>query len=107
YKLFHANACPLTNQWAADLIGRRRMNLRSCSVNHPPYQMFQLWKEEPGFSTSLSEAFEYPVMPHVFSSALRKGGPPHMETDAILFGGGRRWHGSDETYLSVTFKQGF
>lgn len=107
YKLFHANACPITAQWAADLIGRRRMRLRSSSVNHAPYQMLQLIREEPGFTTSLSEAFEYPVLPHVFSTGLRKGGPPHMETDAILFGGGRRWFASNESYLKVTLQQGF
>ena len=74
---------------------------------YPPYRTFELFREEPGFTSSLNEAFEYPVMPHLFSTGLRKGGPPHMETDAILFALSRRWRGSNESYLKITLKQVF
>ncbi len=104
-KIFHANSCPMTNQWAADLIGRRRMWLSSSSVNHAPYRMLEIFPEEPGFTTSNSEAFEYAVLPHEFTSLLRAG-PPRMKTEAIVFSSGRVWHGSNETYLKVVFDQG-
>ena len=104
-KIFHANSCPMTNQWAADLIGRRRMWLQSSSVNHAPYRMLELFPEEPGFTTSNSEAFEYAVLPHVFTSLLRAG-PPFMKTEAIVFSSGRVWRGSNDTFLKVVFEQG-
>ncbi len=105
YKIFHANADPITNTWAAEAIGRRRMRLRGNTVNHAPYRMMEIFRQESGFSTSTSEAFEFPVMPHVFHSLLR-GGPPRMQTEAIVFGSGRIWNGSGETYLKVLFNQG-
>lgn len=104
YKFFHSNSCPTTNTWASELIGRRRMRMRSSSINHPPHSPLEFYRDEPGFSSSTSESFEYTVMPHVFTS-LKKGGKPHMQTEAILFGGGRKWHGSNESFLKVTFDQ--
>lgn len=103
-KIFHSNACPLTNQWAADLIGRRRLQMHSSSVQHPNHRMLASLEQPASVTSSVSESFEYAVMPHEFAE-LRKGGKPHMETDTIVFAGGRHWVASDESYLRVTFKQ--
>ncbi|MDA7980920.1 MAG: TraM recognition domain-containing protein [Pirellulales bacterium] len=105
-KVFHSNACPITNQWASELIGRRRTRLFSSSMNLEPRNPFSLFEPEQKYTTGMNESFEYAVMPHHFTR-LQKGGPPHMQTEAILFGGGRRWHGSGETYIKTTFNQGF
>ncbi len=106
YKIMHANSCPVTNQWCSELIGRRRMLMRSSSVNHPAQPRFQFFPEEPAFTTSVNETFEYVVMPNEFTS-LQRGGPPHMVTEAIIFGGGRVWKSSGDTYVRTSFKQGF
>ncbi len=103
-KVFHSNACPLTNQWAADLIGRRRQHMRSSSIQHPDHRVLSMLEQPASVTSGISESFEYAVMPHEFA-ALKKGGLPHLETETIVFAGGRHWFASDESYLRVTFKQ--
>lgn len=105
-KIFHANADHISNTWAAEVIGRRMLRTRSCSLNHAPYRAFEIFPEQPGFTTTSAETVEYAVMPHVFTSLLR-GGPPKLQTEAILFGSGRVWKTTNETYLKVVFNQGF
>lgn len=104
-KIFHQNSDAPSNSYASDLFGRRRIRLRSSSVSHPELPS-RRWIEEGGeMSTSISEAFEPILEPHVFTS-LKKGGLPDLETQAIVFSGGRKWHASGDTYLKVSFKQG-
>lgn len=105
-KIFHSNACPIMNSWAAELIGRRRTRMFSASMNHEPIRNLRLLEPEPGFTSSANETFEFAVMPHEFS-LLAKGGPPRMQSEAIVYGGGRRWHSSGDTYLRTFFNQGF
>jgi hypothetical protein len=105
-KIFHANACPITNQWAAELIGRRKTRMRTSSISHGPERLIDWFDEEYTISNGLNESYEYPIMPHVFTK-LKKGGPPDLITEAIAFVGGRCWNASGETYCQVTFKQGY
>lgn len=105
YKIFHANGDPITNNWAAELIGRRFLRTRSLSVHHQPYQLLQLIREEPAVTMSSNESVEYAVLPHVFTSLMRGGS--HLKTEALVFGSGRRWKSTNETYLKVVFNQGF
>lgn len=106
YKIFHANGDSVTNTWAAESIGKRVLLTRGVSVQHPPHRLFQLIAEEPGFSTSTNESIEYVVMPHVFT-ALKRGGPPHMKTDIVVFASGRTWKSTGESFLFTSLKQGF
>jgi hypothetical protein len=105
-KIFHSNSDPVTNQWAANLLGRRKQRFMSISVNHPPVDPLPLFYQSPQFSTGLSEAFEHAVQPHEFAR-IPKGGPANgMQAGAIVFQGGRVWS-SGETYLFTSVKQGF
>lgn len=105
-KIFHQNSDAPTNQYASDLFGRRKVRMRSSSTSHPERQSEQ-WLERGGeFTTGCSEAFEPILEPHIFTS-LRKGGPPSLLTEAIVFSGGRKWYSSRDTFLRVNFKQGF
>lgn len=105
-KFWHANGDQISNIWAAEVIGRRMLRTRSCSLNHAPYRAFEIFPEQPGFTTTSAETVEYAVMPHVFTSLLR-GGPPKLQTEAIVFGSGRVWKTTNETYMKVVFNQGF
>lgn len=105
-KIFHANGDPVTNNWAADLIGRRRIRMRSVSLVHEPTMNFSLFRPPPQVTSSSSESFEFIVPPHTFamlqqpSSTLRKA-------EAIVFQAGRRFASTGEPYCQTYFEQGY
>jgi hypothetical protein len=105
-KILHQNADAVTNEWAATLIGRRRLLLRSSSTSHGTFSTFFPRDSIPQMSFSRSEAIEFIVQPHQFAS-LRKGGMPHRFAEAIVFQGGRRWAASRDSFLRVHIEQGF
>ena len=105
-KIFHSNACPESNQWASDLIGVRKSKAKSVSVNHAPERMLNLFEPDAGITSGFNDTFEPAILPHQFTSLL-KGGPPHMISEAIVFAGGRKWQATGETFLKVSFDQGF
>ncbi len=104
-KCFMSNADPLTNEWAQNLIGRRKIRLRSTSISHDPSPSL-FFGGQSQVSSSSSEAFEYIVPSHTFTQ-LQKAGPPNMQAEAILFQGGRRWKSTGEPYCRVFINQGF
>ncbi len=105
-KIFCQNSCPVTNQWASDLIGRKRIWLSSSNVSSPRQNFLEIFPmDEEQISIGSSETFEYTLQPNEFTR-LTKGGK-HGYCDAIVFQGGRNWRGSKENFARVTFKQGF
>jgi hypothetical protein len=103
-KVFHANSDRETNQFAADLVGRRLQVLRnsgegsSLSLGARPSMGSSL-------SRGRSEAMDYEVQPMEFST-LRKGGPENAyAADALVFQNGRLWSGSGRTWQKVSFFQ--
>lgn len=105
-KIFHANSCPLTGQWAADLIGKRRTRMRSSSVSHPKPNYKVFFQDQPQVSSSSSESFEYAIPPHFFSM-LRKAGAAHKRAEAIVVQAGRQFKATGESYCRVYFEQGY
>lgn len=81
-KLFHANGDPVTNDWAERLFGRL---LRSRTG-------FQNTRGEPdahgrpdySFGTSSHQAWE-PRIPAIEFTQLKKGGPPELVAEALLW----------------------
>jgi type IV secretory pathway TraG/TraD family ATPase VirD4 len=105
-KIFCQNSCPVTNQWASDLIGRKRIWLNNSNVSSPRQNHWEfLQMEDEQVSTGSSETFEYTLQPNEFTR-LRKGGK-HGFCEAIVFQGGRNWYGSNENFAKVSFSQGF
>jgi TraM recognition site of TraD and TraG len=101
-KVFHANSDRETNQFAADLVGRRLQFLRSVGSS------LSLGCQ-PGAGSSLSrgrsESMDYEIQPMEFSS-LRKGGPENAYTsDALVFQNGRLWASTDRAWQKVAFRQ--
>ncbi len=105
-KIFHANSCPITAQWASDLIGKRKIRLRSSSINHPTSNGSLFFPELPQVTSSSAETFEYIVHPYEFSM-LRKAGMPHRSAEAIVYQSGRRWRSTGESFCRIDFPQGF
>jgi hypothetical protein len=103
-KILHANSDRDTNQWAADLVGRRVGTLRSLGAGSS-----LSWGAQPslGLSGSLgrNESMDYEIQPMEFAT-LRKGGPELGHTvEALVFQNGRRWAATGRTWQKVAFSQ--
>lgn len=92
---------PVTNQWAADMIGKDRQLLMNFGDS-----------QSSGFGTSpsrnlsngINETIDYDCPPREFQR-LRTGGARHnCWVDAIVYGGGRMWS-NGKTWVKTSFKQ--
>ncbi len=95
-KIWHANSDPMTNENAAETIGKswqtRQTSGESYGADH-----FNL-------SSGKNESFDYDVPPQTFTK-LRKGGSANDHAvEAIVFQNGRIWK-NNKTHLLVGFKQ--
>lgn len=109
-KFFHAQADPVTNEWAAKLIGRRRQVMANGSSSSPAADR---WSAMLGFvpghgnastSAGFSETYEFDVQPHEFSK-LRTGGERNgWRVDGILFQNGKTFD-NRRTWRPVIFNQ--
>jgi hypothetical protein len=105
-KIFHANGDAVTNEWAANMIGRSRQFFVNASSTRQTDLASALFGVGGGQSTGgVSEVMEYEVSPQRFTT-LRKGGRANSGlVDGIVFQGGRRFKATGRTWLPVTFEQ--
>jgi hypothetical protein len=103
-KIFHANSDRETNQFAAELVGRRLQLLRSSGTG----SSLTLGVQPSAASSSSrgrSESMDLEIQPTEFSM-LRKGGPENAHTsDALVFQNGRLWAETGRTWQKVAFRQ--
>ena len=103
-KIFHANGDPVTNQWAADVIGKSWQHRTTTNTGRSENQ----GQQNPHQNTtgaSTSEAYDYDVPPTEFTR-LRKGGEPHgFIVDGYMFQSGRRWTATGKGHRRVAFRQ--
>lgn len=107
-KIFHANGDPVTNEWAASLIGRTRQFFVNASNSYEPSAR-PAWllgmRPNPSQNAGVSESIDFELQPSAFT-ALRRGGHAHGGlVDSIVFQGGRRFAATGRTWLPVTFRQ--
>ena len=93
-KVFHANAEPTTNQWAADLIARTAQHKASFTRSE---------LEEGRGGITFSEAMDYKLQPEVFTR-LAQGGSAGV-VRGYWFQSGRAFAPHGETFIPVEFKQ--
>lgn len=110
-KILHANGDPVTNEWAAGLIGRTRQFFANGNTTHSGDDRWSAvlgidWLGHNGStSAGFSESFEFEVQPREFTR-LRTGGPANdWCVDAIVFQNGRVFKQSGRSWLPVTFRQ--
>jgi type IV secretory pathway TraG/TraD family ATPase VirD4 len=108
-KIFCSNGDPVTNDWAASIVGRSRQFLTnsSCSYQAMEHPLARLagYRGPASTNTGLSETIDFEVQPRAFTT-LRKGGPSNgWLVDSVVFQGGRRFHASGKTWLKVAFAQ--
>ena len=95
-KIWHANSDPMTNENAADVIGKSWQTHKSSAES--------FGAESFNMSDSKSESFDYDVPPQAFTK-LKKGGNANLRiVEAIVFQNGRIWS-NDKTHLYAQFKQ--
>jgi len=95
-KIWHANSDPMTNEQAAETIGKSWQTRQSSGQSYGA--------DNYNLSEGKSESFDYDVPPQFFTK-LRKGGRLNNKTvDAIIFQNGRMWK-NKKTYLFTQFKQ--
>lgn len=104
-KIIHANTDPVTNEWAAGLLGRCRRFFLNAGTSRPaPTGWWSSARDDHSqHSGGVSEQMDYEMQPAEFAM-LRTGGPAHGGiVDAVvhcprLFG--------DRAWKRVTFRQG-
>jgi hypothetical protein len=104
-KIFHAQACQRTNQWAADLIAKSwQPRVQVGTGGAPSQDAYALRRnlQQQTSNASVADVFEYTVPPAEFTT-LRMPGPERV-SEAIVVQAGRRWsHGGNA--LRVLFPQ--
>lgn len=98
-KLFHANACPLTNEYAERLFGSEMQATGTMSVG-------------AGGVTGGYQRTMLPILPAIKFTTPRKGGDLNDKiVEAYVFQAGKLWKGSDGTHkknwLLASFKQDY
>jgi hypothetical protein len=103
-KIFHANSDRETNQFAADLVGKRLNLLRSSGIGSS-LSLGGHQSMGASLNRGRSESIDYEIQPKELS-ALRKGGAENAyASDALVFQNGRLWAGSGRTWQKVAFRQ--
>src|SRR5262249_40304922 len=107
-KIFHANADPITNEWASTLIGRTRQFLVNASQNSQAQDGFASmcgWGQIPQTNAGVTETIQFEVEPSVFTK-LRTGGPTNKYlVEGLIFQNGHRFASSHHTWTRITFNQ--
>ncbi|WP_295795212.1 TraM recognition domain-containing protein [Mucilaginibacter sp.] len=95
-KIWHANSDPMTNETAAETIGRSWQHHETSGETYSG--------DSYNVSSSKNESFDYDVPPQMFTK-LRKGGAVNDKiVEAIVFQNGRIWN-NERTHLFAQFKQ--
>ena len=103
-KIFHANGDPVTNNFAADTIGKSWQQHSSTNFGQSEGKG-QDGKKQDSSGGGTSESYDYIIPPTDFTK-LRKGGNPNgLIVDGVIFQGGRRFAATRESYLRVAFRQ--
>jgi hypothetical protein len=108
-KIFHANGDAVTNQWAAETIGKVltwREN-RSSSVASGGGKT----GSSSQYSTGESQVLDYQILPIEFATLKKGGDAEDRLVEGIIFQGGRKWydHDTEESanYKRIRVKQNF
>ena len=107
-KIFHCNGDPVTNEWAATLIGRTRQFFVNANNSYQAGDWLGAVSglgRGPQTSAGVSESYEFEVQPSVFTT-LRTGGREHRgNVDAIVVQSGTTFADTGRPWRLSTFRQ--
>lgn len=106
-KIFHANNCPVTNQWAAEHIGRSWKPQLSSTLSHPSRDILGLRSPfaTPSGSTTVSQSLQFELEPGVFTRLRTGGEGNNLTVDAYLLKSGTTFRSSGKQYILISFQQ--
>jgi hypothetical protein len=106
-KIFHSNTDPVSNEYAATLIGRCKQFVLSANNSYASNGGLSenLGQRRSGGSSGVSQIFEYEVQPREFSR-LRTGGTVNRgQVDVIIFKNGNAFNSTKRNWMKTTFTQ--
>jgi hypothetical protein len=107
-KVFHANSCDATNQFASTLIGRKKQwiaNVSSSQQRHSSYDSLTGYPQGPQDSAGCSEVYEFEYPPHQFATLRCGGEENHRVVDAIVYRGKRIFRATEKNWRHISFLQ--
>ncbi len=107
-KIFHANTCPVTNEWASSIIGRtEHLHVSGNNSSNGDWVSTALGLPGSGGNTSagFNESFEYEVQPSVFTRFRTGGLENYRLVDGILIQSGKVFRDTNKIWRPVTFQQ--
>jgi type IV secretory pathway TraG/TraD family ATPase VirD4 len=103
-KIFHANGDHITNNYAADTIGKDWQRKEQINIGQSQQQGQQNQQQNQSGASS-SEVYDY-IVPPIEFTRLRKGGAPNgLIVDGFIFQSGRRWTTTGRSQMRVSFRQ--
>jgi len=90
-KIFHANNDHVTNQWAADTIGKTFQSKTSISLG-------------TNDNTSISEALHYQIEPQEFTTLKSGGKINKFDVESVVTVAGKEWS-NGKNYIEAVFNQ--
>ena len=104
-KVFHQNACVVTNKWAAETIGHTRQ-VRSTESTGTSTQGGGIFgSQNQSRSTSDAVVYDYAVRPEAFTG-LKRGGPANgFIVEGYLYQAGAKFPTSGKRWLRTQFRQ--
>lgn len=107
-KIFHASGDSVTNEWAAEIVGKVRQFFTNYSEHREPIDILDLVMpfacKPPSTTNGVTETMEYLLPPSTFTT-LACGGPrENWEVTGVLFQGGRVFS-NGRPFMFVSFDQ--
>jgi hypothetical protein len=105
-KIFHANSDPVTNEWAAALIGRTRQFFINANNSYEPGSwLLNGIGQDRRATAGVSEQLQYEVQPSVFTTLRTGGRANRKQVDAIVVQNGQKFPDTGRIWRWVTFRQ--
>jgi hypothetical protein len=105
-KIFHANGDPVTNEWAATLIGRTRQFFVNANNS---YQgggwLMNGFGQDRHTSAGVNEQMEFELSPAVFPKLRAGGRENNREVDAVVVQSGQVFADTRKIWRFATFRQ--
>lgn len=109
-KIFHANSCRVTNEWASELIGKVPTFMVNASTGSSEEvdvtsELFGI-RRSRSTNAGVSETMELEVPANFFSRELRTGGPANqLCVDGLIFRSSKPFKATGRPWAVVTFNQ--
>jgi hypothetical protein len=112
-RIFHSNSDKITNEWAADSIGKdwllRLTVSQSSSHSHTTEGWFSSrpdsYSTQKQESRSVTKELNYQILPVDFTRLLKGGTASNEKVEGIIQQSGRIWNANRQNYIRVQFYQ--